>query len=63
MRNQVTLREVENSDFILHWQSQMSFPFLGPEQRIHRIFKRQCRASGYKECAGINWGASGELET
>jgi hypothetical protein len=24
MRNQVTLREVENSDFILHRQSQMS---------------------------------------
>jgi hypothetical protein len=24
---------------------------LSPEQRIHRIFKRQCRVSGYKECA------------
>jgi hypothetical protein len=24
MRNQATLREVENSDFVLHWWSQMS---------------------------------------
>jgi hypothetical protein len=24
---------------------------LSPEQRIHRIFKRQCRVSVYKECA------------
>jgi hypothetical protein len=26
----------------------LRFYFLRPEQRIHRIFKRQCRASGYK---------------
>jgi hypothetical protein len=24
---------------------------LSPEKRIYRIFKRQCRVSGYKECA------------
>jgi hypothetical protein len=38
-------------------------PYLGTEQRIHRILKRQCRSSSYNEGAGINWVASGELKT
>jgi hypothetical protein len=44
------------------WRTQILFytrglrhiPCLSIEQRIHRIFKRQCRASIYKECAPIN---------
>jgi hypothetical protein len=62
--NQVTLREVENSDFIYSSGPRRAHTsYLGIVLWIHRIFKRQCRASGYKECARIDWGASGELET
>jgi hypothetical protein len=47
-RNQVTLRGVENSDFIFTPAGSDVCLSLNPEQRIHKIFKRQCRASGYK---------------
>jgi hypothetical protein len=50
-RNQATLRGVENSDFNFTLAGPDVYPCLSPEQRIHRIFKRQCRVSGYKECA------------
>jgi hypothetical protein len=49
-RNQVTLGGV-NSDFNFMLAGPDVYLCLSPEQRIHRIFKRQCRASGYKECA------------
>jgi hypothetical protein len=50
MRNQATLRGVENSDFIFTAAGSDVYLFLSTEQRIYRIF-RQCRASGYKESA------------
>jgi hypothetical protein len=51
MRTQVTLRGVENSDFIFTPAGSDVYLCLSTEQRIHRIFKRQFRASVYKECA------------
>jgi hypothetical protein len=48
MRNQATLGGVENSDFIFMPAGSGVYLCLSTEQRIHRIFKRQCRASGYK---------------
>jgi hypothetical protein len=50
-RNQATLGGVENSDFNFTTAGPDVYLCLSPEQRIHRIFKRQYRASGYKECA------------
>jgi hypothetical protein len=50
-RSQATLRGMENSDFNFTLAGPDVYLCLSPEQRIHRIFKRQCRASGYKECA------------
>jgi hypothetical protein len=50
-RNQATLRGVENSDFIFMPVGSDVYLCLSTEQRIYRIFKRQCKASGYKECA------------
>jgi hypothetical protein len=62
-RNQVTLGGVENSDFNFTLAGPAMYLCLSTEQRIHRIFKRQCRASGYKECALHKVGASSGLET
>jgi hypothetical protein len=50
-RNQATLGGVENSDFNFMLVGPDMYLCLSTEQRSHRIFKRQCRASGYKECA------------
>jgi hypothetical protein len=50
-RNQATLRGVENSGFNFTLAGPDVYLCLSPEQTIHRIFKRQCRASGYKKCA------------
>jgi hypothetical protein len=50
-RNQVTLGGVENSDFNFTLAGPDVYLCLSTEQKIHKIFKRQCRASGYKECA------------
>jgi hypothetical protein len=50
-RNQATLGGAENSDFNFTLAGPDVYLCLSPEQRIHRIFKRQCRVSGYKECA------------
>jgi hypothetical protein len=50
-RNQATLGGVENSDFNFYLAGPDVYQCLSPEQRIHRIFKRQSRVSGYKECA------------
>jgi hypothetical protein len=41
---------------------------LNPEQRIHRIFKRQCRASSYKNVLRllgltVSWRPKSDLET
>jgi hypothetical protein len=47
-RNQVTLRGVENSDFIFMPAGSDVYLCLSTEQRIHKIFKRQCRASDCK---------------
>jgi hypothetical protein len=41
----------ENSDFNFTLVGPDIYLCLSPEQRNHRIFKRQCRVSGYKECA------------
>jgi hypothetical protein len=43
--------EVENSDFNFMLAGPDVYLCLSPEQRIHRVFKRQCRVSGHKECA------------
>jgi hypothetical protein len=32
---------------------EFTLEILGPKQRIHRILKGQCRASGYKECEKV----------
>jgi hypothetical protein len=50
-RNQATLGGVENSDFNFMPAGPDVYLCLSPEQKIHRIFKRQCRTSDYKECA------------
>jgi hypothetical protein len=65
MRNQGTLREVENSHFYFTppVPDELTLRILGPKQRIHRMFKGQCRASGYKKCVKINRWASAGLET
>jgi hypothetical protein len=47
-RSQVTLRGVENSDFILMPVDSNVCLCLSTKQRIHKIFKRSYRASGYK---------------
>jgi hypothetical protein len=44
------------------WMKSVHTPYLGIEQRIHRIFKKQCRASGYKNVLRLI-GASHEVET
>jgi hypothetical protein len=50
MRNQATLREVERFYFTPVVLDEFTLKILGPKQRIHRILKGLCRASGYKEC-------------
>jgi hypothetical protein len=42
---------------------ELTLRILGPEQRIHKILKGQCRASHYKECVTVNKWASAWLET
>jgi hypothetical protein len=42
---------------------ELTLKILGPKQRIHRLFKGQCRASGYKECVRVNKRATAGLET
>jgi hypothetical protein len=50
-RNQATLRGVENSDFNFKIAGSDVYLCLSPEQMSHKIFKRQCKALCYKECA------------
>jgi hypothetical protein len=41
-------------NFMLAVPNELTLKFLGLKQRIHRILKGQCRASGYKECVIVN---------
>jgi hypothetical protein len=54
MRSQATLREVGDLRFYLMLvvPDELTLKILSPEQWNYRILIRQCRESGYSECAG-----------